>query len=174
MSIRLSAKYDGSMTSAARCLILACGNTLREDDGVGPFLAQWAEEHWRDDTRVRVLCDHQWTPEMAEEVALAETVIFVDASLDQAAGQIFLRELSPTSLRPGLVTHHLGAAELLSVAKSLYGVQPRQACLMTIGAGSIELGEGLSPAVRDALPDAKDLLELTVSQLLASAGNQRV
>ncbi len=30
-----------------QCLILACGNTLREDDGVGPFLAQWAEEHWR-------------------------------------------------------------------------------------------------------------------------------
>ena len=60
------------MTFAARCLILACGNTLREDDGVGPFLAQWAEERWRDDPRVRVLCDHQWTPDMAEEIAAAE------------------------------------------------------------------------------------------------------
>jgi len=139
---------------------------MREDDGVGPFLASWAEERWRDDSRVRVLCDHQWTPDLAEEVAAAEAVVFVDASLDQAPGQIMLRELSPASLKPGLVTHHLGAAELLSVAKNLYGIQPHRACLMTIGAGSLELGEGLSPAVSNAVPDAQDLLELTVRQLL--------
>jgi hydrogenase maturation protease len=139
---------------------------MREDDGVGPFLAQWAEEHWQGDSRVRVLCDHQWTPDMAEEIAAAETVIFVDCSVDQAPGQIILRELSPASLKPGLVTHHLGAAELLSVAEDLYGTQPRRACLLTVGAGSIELGEGLSLAVRDALPDAEELLRLTVGQLL--------
>lgn len=139
---------------------------MREDDGVGPFLAQWAEEHWRDDPRVQVLCDHQWTPDMAEEIAAAETVLFMDCSLDQAPGQILLRELSPASLKPGLVTHHLGAAELLRVAQDLYGIQPRRACLLTIGAGSIDLGEGLSSAVNDALPDAKELLELTVRQLL--------
>lgn len=149
-----------------RCLILACGNTLREDDGVGPSLAQWAEERWRDDPRVRVLSDHQWTPDMAQEIAAAEAVIFVDSALDQAPGQIILRELSAASLKPGLVTHHLGAAELLRVAQDLYGNQPRRACLLTIGVGSIDLGEGLSPAVRDAVPDAEDLLELTVHQLL--------
>jgi hydrogenase maturation protease len=166
LSIESFAEYDDSMTFTARCLILACGNTLREDDGVGPFLAQWAEERWRGDARVRVLYDHQWTPDMAQEIAAAETVIFVDCSLDQAPGQIQLRELSSASLKPGLVTHHLGAAELLSVAQELYGTQPRRACLLTVGAGSIELGEGLSHAVRDALPDAKDLLEVTVRQLL--------
>jgi hydrogenase maturation protease len=154
------------MTFTARCLILACGNTLREDDGVGPFLAQWAEERWHDDARVRVLCDHQWTPDLAQEIAAAETVIFVDCSLDQAPGQILLHELSPASLKLGLVTHHLGAPELLSVAQELYGTRPRRACLLTIGAASIELGEGLSPAVRDTLPAAEQLLELTVRQLL--------
>ena len=166
------AEYDSSMTFAARCLILACGNTLREDDGVGPFLASWAEGRWRDDPRVRVMHDFQWTPEMAEEVAGSETVVFVDSSLEQEPGQILVRELSAASLKPGLVTHHLGAAELLSVARDLYGIQPRRACLMTIGAGSIELGEQLSPAVQDAMAAAKDLLELTVGQLLDSS-NQR-
>lgn len=154
------------MTIAARCLILACGNTLREDDGIGPFLASWSEERWRDDPRVHVICDFQWTPEMAEEVAAAESVIFVDSSLDQGPGQIILRELSPASLKPGLVTHHLDAAELLGVAQELYGRHPRRACLLTIGAASIELKEGLSPAILDAMPDAKDLLEHTVGQLL--------
>ena len=154
------------MTFAARCLILACGNTLREDDGVGPLLASWAEVQWRDDPRVRVICDHQWTPDMAEEVAAAEAVIFVDCSLDQAPGEMMLRELSSAPLKPGLVTHHLGAAELLRVAEDLYGRQPRRACLLTIGAGTIELGEGLSEALRDALPDAKSLLDRTVRQIL--------
>ena len=103
---------------------------------------------------------------MAEEVAGTETVIFVDATLDQEPGQILMRELSPVSLKPGLVTHHLGAAELLGVAQDLYGTQPRRACLMTIGAGNIELGEGFSSSVQNAVPDAKNILELTVDQLL--------
>ena len=167
MSTGSYAEYDGSMTFATRCLILACGNTLREDDGVGPFLADWAAEHWRDDPRVSVLCDHQWTPEMAEEVAAFGMVIFVDCSLDQAPGQVALRELSPAPLKPGLVTHHLGAAELLSVAQDLYGRQPLNAYLLTIGAASIELGEGLSPDVRDAMPHTKDLLDRTIREFLS-------
>lgn len=154
-------------TSTPRCLILACGNTLRSDDGIGPFLASWAEARWLNDPRIRIICDHQWTPEMAEEVARAETVIFVDSSLNQPPGQILLREICAASLKPGLVTHHLGAAELLGVAQDLYEKHPRRAQLLTIGAGTIELGEGLSPAVQDAIPAAKDLLELTVGQLLS-------
>jgi|SRR5271165_1877559 len=153
-------------TPRVRCLILACGNTLRGDDGIGPFLCAWAEERFAADPGVRTIASHQWTPDMAEEVAAAESVIFVDCSLDQAPGQILLRELAPAPLSPGLVTHHLGAAELLGVAEELYGARPRRACLLTIGAGSIELGEGLSPTVREMLPDAQALLELTIRQLL--------
>ena len=78
-----------------QCLILACGNTLREDDGVGPFLAAWAEERWHDDPRVRVLCDHQWTPEMVEEVAQAESVIFVDCATDCAPGLVRTMRVEP-------------------------------------------------------------------------------
>lgn len=154
------------MTSAARSLILACGNTLRSDDGIGPLLASWAEDRWRDDPRVRILCDHQWTPEMAEEVAAAETVIFIDCSLEQAPGEILLRDIKAASLKPGLVTHHIGAAELLSVAQDLYGKRPRTAQLLTIGAGSIELGEGLSEPVKQALPIAQRMLMTSVQCLL--------
>lgn len=153
-------------TSRVRCLILGCGNTLRGDDGVGPFLCSWAEERFAGEPGVRAMTSHQWAPEMAEDVAAADTVLFVDCSLDQAPGQILLRELTAVPLKPGLVTHHLGAAELLRVAQDLYGAQPRRACLLTIGAGSIELGEELSPAISAALPDAQALLELTVRQLL--------
>src|SRR5581483_4049795 len=96
-------------TPRVRCLILACGNTLRGDDGIGPFLCAGAAERFAGDARVRALASHQWAPDMAEDVAAAETVVFVDCALEQARGQIVLRELAPAAISPGLVTHHLGA-----------------------------------------------------------------
>ena len=157
---------SGKNAHTVRCLILACGNTLRGDDGVGPALGAWATVHFAADPEIRTIISHQWAPDMAEDVAAAETVIFIDCALDQPPGQILLRELSPAQIKPGLVTHHLGAPELLHTAQNLYGRQPRRALLLTIGAGSIELGEELSEAVRAGLPDAQALLELTVQQLL--------
>jgi len=153
-------------TPRVRCLILGCGNTLRGDDGIGPLLCSWAEERFANEPGVRVVASHQWAPDMAEDVARAETALFIDCSLDQAPGQLLLRELAAAPLKPGLVTHHLGAAELLRVAQDLYGACPRRACLLTVGAGSIELGEVLSAEMQAALPDAQELLELTVCQLL--------
>lgn len=152
-------------TPTVRCLILACGNTLRGDDGIGPLLCAWAEERFAAEPGVRAIASHQWSPEMAEDVAAAETVLFIDCALDQAPGQILLRELIPAAVKPGLVTHHLGAPELLRTAEELYGSRPRRALLLTIGAGSIELGEELSAAVRGAIPHAQELLEVTVQQL---------
>jgi hydrogenase maturation protease len=153
-------------TPRVRCLILACGNTLRGDDGVGPLLCAWAEERFAEEPGVRAISCQQWTPDLAEDVAGAETVLFVDCALDQAPGHVLVKEIAAASIQPGLVTHHLGAAELLCVAEEFYSGRPRQACLLTIGAGSIDVGEEFSPAVRAALADAKALLQLTVEQLL--------
>lgn len=161
------------MTFAARCLILACGNTLREDDGIGPFLAQWAEERWRDDARVRVLCDHQWTPDMAEDVAQAASVVFVDCATDAAAGALRIMQVEPASESSKLSTHHLDAAQLLALSKQLYGRMPRSSLLLTVGAGSLELREGFSEAVEAALPEARQMLADSVQRLLFCASDQR-
>ena len=52
-----------------RCLILACGNTLRSDDGIGPWLPDWAEKQFESDPRVRVISRQQWTPDLAADIA---------------------------------------------------------------------------------------------------------
>jgi hydrogenase maturation protease len=156
------------MTLAARCLILACGNTLREDDGVGSFLAQWAEERWRDDPRVRVLCDHQWTPEMVKEVAAAESVIFIDCATDCAPGLVRTMTVTPAEANSKIGTHHLEAGQLLALSMQLYGAMPRSSLLVTIGAGSLELREGFSEAVRKALPAAQEALKETVLRFLTA------
>ena len=153
-------------TNQIRCLILACGNTLREDDGVGPFLAQWAEERWRGDSRVRVLCDHQWTPEMVEEVAQAESVIFVDCATDCTPGFVRTMDVEPAGENSKIGTHHLDAGQLLTLSLQLYGAMPRSSLLLTVGAGSVELHEGLSEAVQAALPEACRMLQECVRRLL--------
>jgi hydrogenase maturation protease len=150
----------------ARCLILACGNTLRGDDGVGLWLAEWAEQRFSAQADVRVIADHQWTPELAEDVTRAESVLFVDCSIDSLPGSITLTPVNPVPSGPEHNTHHLGAAELLALGQGLYHSLPRNALSLTIGAGSIELGETFSEAVSTALPDACILIEETVQRLL--------
>jgi len=53
----------------------------------------------------------------------------------------------------------VGAPELLALARDLYDSLPATAMLLTIGAGSTELGEEFSEPVLDAIPQACALLE---------------
>jgi hydrogenase maturation protease len=152
--------------TTARCLILACGNTLRGDDGVGPWLAEWAENRFRADADVRVLSRQQWTPELAKEIAFAESVLFIDCSSESEPGSVQLVSVQPATNTHGLATHHLDAPELLSLGRELYSSLPAQAYLMTIGASSTELGEQFSAPVTAALPAACQRIEETVLRLL--------
>ena len=151
----------------ARCLILACGNTLRGDDGVGLWLAAWAERRFANQAEIKIIARQQWTPELAEDVACAESVLFIDCSVDSAPGSIKLTPVEPSACGQGIATHHSGAAELLALARDYYSSQPHNAQLLTIGAGSTALGEAFSDAVATALPEACKRLEETVLRFLA-------
>jgi hydrogenase maturation protease len=149
-----------------RCLILACGNTLRGDDGVGPWMAAWAEERFADEPAVRIVSRQQWTPDLAADIAQSESVVFVDCAVDGVPGAVRVARVQPAHLDAGLATHHTEAAELLSRSEELYASLPRNALLLTIGAGWTELGETFSQSVQDALPEACHVLELTVRHVL--------
>jgi hydrogenase maturation protease len=152
-------------TQPVRCLILTCGNTLRGDDGVGPHLASWAGQQLGNVAGLRVVSRQQWTPELAEDLARAETAIFIDCSLALPAGTTILQQVAAAREATGAQTHQLDAGELLALAKSLYGSLPRETLLLTMGAGSVEIGEQFSAAVEAALPGAQALLEDTVERL---------
>jgi hydrogenase maturation protease len=155
--------------SSTRCLILACGNTLRGDDGVGLWLAEWAEQRFSAQPGVRVIADHQWTPELAEDVARAQSVLFIDCSIESEAGSLHMTPVEPSPGGPEHNTHHLGASELLALGRELYNSLPREALQLIIGAGSTEIGEDFSPAVTAALPEACKLIEETVLRQLSDS-----
>lgn len=154
------------METNARCLVLACGNTLRGDDGVGPKLAEWAARRFCNDPLVRVIARQQWTPELAKDIADAESVLFVDSSTDTLPGRVSLRAI-PSNRENGTPgTHHLVAHELLGLTRNLYGFIAAHAMLLTVGASSTELGETFSDKVEAALPRARRVLEKTVLRFL--------
>ena len=154
-------------STKARCLLLACGNTLRGDDGIGPWLADWAEERFADEPNLQVISRQQWTPELAGDLAEAKTVLFIDCSEASEPGSINLIEVEPAQRAEGVGTHQVSAAELLGMADELYNSLPRRALLLTIGAGSTELSEEFSQAVLDAIPFACQQLEQTLTEMLA-------
>ena len=150
-----------------RALILACGNTLRSDDGAGPHLAAWAEDHYRDDPSIRVISRQQWTPDLAEDLALADSALFIDCSIDAPPGSVQLREIHPAQPTSAPNTHHLDASELLALAIELYGSTPHSAQLLTIGAANLELGETFSSEITAAIPAARIALQDAVRAALA-------
>ncbi len=141
----------------SRCLILACGNPSRGDDGAAWRLAEMAAVAGLPEG-VRLMVQQQWTPELAEDLAGCEAVLFVDCSVADEAGAVTLTEVRAAEKAPNYLTHHMEAPGLLRLAAELYGEGPERADLLVIGGESLGYTEDLSPAVEAALPRALELL----------------
>ena len=139
-------------------LLLACGNPLRGDDGVGWKIAE-ALELDPAYASVKVIITQQFTPELAEDLRDADTVVFVDASATTAAGEVTVVELNPAEAMPRMLTHHMPPDSLLKLTQELYGKRPQRACAVVVGGESFELGEKLTEAVQAAIPKAVAALQ---------------
>jgi hydrogenase maturation protease len=141
---------------------------LRSDDGVGPKLAAWAEERFRQQPDVRVVSRQQWTPDLSADVAEAESVLFIDASVNSPPGRVSLVPVSSRVDSSAPDSHHLSPNQLLGLTRSLYGSIKSHAMLLTVGIASTELGETLSTPVEAALPRARGILEKAVLRFLGN------
>ena len=144
-----------SAKSGAPALLLACGNSLRQDDGVGLRIAE-AAEHLFPASRLRIVAAQQFTPEMAADLAATELVIFVDACANDEPGAI--RVVTVTAHGEAPETHRLDPPALLAMAQSVCGHAPARAFALPIGAGCFGYGEEVSGPLRQAVPRALRLL----------------
>jgi hydrogenase maturation protease len=142
-------------------LVIGIGNPLRGDDGVGALLAEQAAllTAADPDGPVAVRSVQQLTPELAEELARLETVLFIDAWLAPADAAPRLDALppGPGEGQTGTVSHHLDPAQLLAITAVLHGRAP-QGWWLRVPARAVEHGTQLSPALQAALPTARALL----------------
>src|ERR1700723_731576 len=88
----------------APALLLACGNSLRQDDGVGLRIAEAAEKLFPA-SRLRIVAGQQFPPGMGADLAATELVIFVDACAADEPGAI--RVVSVAAGNESLETHRL-------------------------------------------------------------------
>ncbi len=129
-------------------LVIGYGNELRSDDGAGPRVARTVAG-WNVRGVLSVALP-QLTPELAEAVAGADEVFFVDAAGGEVG--VGLRPVRPDGRRPAL-DHASSPPALLALAEAVYGRRPR-AWLMTLPAPDLDFGEELSPAAARGVDEA--------------------
>jgi hydrogenase maturation protease len=148
-------------------LLVACGNSLRSDDGAGLLLAERMTQLWQaQGVSVRYESVHQLTPELAATIAddALATVIFVDTRDATAEGdepQVQIRAISSRAASPGL-GHQLDPTTLLLYTHRLYDKQP-SAWLITVPGIDFGHGEGLSSVAGEALQAAEGYLADLIS-----------
>jgi hydrogenase maturation protease len=145
-----------------RAIVLACGNSLRGDDGVGPHIAKCLG-NGLSDPEIRICSDPQWTPELAEPISQAQLVIFVDASETVPPGKIACRQLQAAEDSQATMTHEISPESLLALAGVLFGAHPKHAYLLTVGGSSFALTEELSDPVRRAIPGVIERIKALLS-----------
>jgi len=129
-------------------LILAYGNPLRGDDGMGPEAGERLRSVIHDpDVEIRTM--HQLTPELMEPISRAARVIFIDACEGAVPGEISGRAIVPSTAATRF-THHATPEGLLAGARALYG-RAAEATVVAVAGAEFSLSSGLSPAVARSL-----------------------
>jgi len=144
----------------AKTLIIAYGNPLRGDDGLGWHVARLLAGI-APGRNAEVITCHQLMPELAQQISEAPTVVFVDAASEGPPGRLDWRRAEPKD-GPAAFAHHVSPESLLDMAKKLYGHNP-QAFVVSVVGETFACGEELSPAVRAALPTLVELVDNLLS-----------
>lgn len=157
----------------SKVLVIGYGNPLRSDDSFGLRAVEALEKELNGKDVEFVEC-HQLTPELAERIAKAERVIFVDSSTDGIAGSVHCQRIGPPrgKKKSDAIVHHVDPAQLLGLSDSLYHKVP-EAMLVTVTGECFGYGTQLTTHVANALPGVvhhlKELVEEKCAGELARA-----
>ena len=129
-----------------KTLIIGYGNRSRNDDGVGWVVIERLVAPDLPDVTLET--SHQLEIEVAETICAYDQVIFVDAAIPEAP-QAVTRSFVQPHFQSHAVAHYLTPSDVLSLADTLYGHQPR-AVLFSIRGHDFHFGETLSTATEAA------------------------
>ncbi len=163
---------NSPLTAGRDFLVIGHGNTLRGDDGVGPRVVEAIEK--LNLPGVRTLVCQQLSPEHADPVSRAQTVVFVDAIVNTGdEWQVTSGEKSchppPDTchvqwrkLEPGessqLMAHAADPRTLLALARDAFGHAP-QAWWLTIPAVKLDFSEALTPEAQRGFEEAVEKIQ---------------
>lgn len=146
-------------------LLIACGNSLRRDDGAGLVLAELLEKSWcLGNCRVQRISVHQLTPELAEFIAAERvaTVVFFDSRVTtekQGKHGVEVHRLALSDSSPSLA-HDCNPETMMLYARWLYG-KSTPCWIVSVPARDFAHGEGLSTMAQEAIAEAMDAVDLS-------------
>lgn len=128
---------DHSCEMTKQRLLLGYGNTLREDDGLGPFIvSNLANQNL---AACNFLACHQLLPEHAECINASDEIYFVDAATNLAEPYSIARVI-PTTISEA---HALTPSGLLTLCAAIFQYRPN-AWLISVQGECFGFGEELS------------------------------
>jgi len=142
----------------ASILVIGYGNTLRRDDSLGCLIADAVGRWQRPGARSMSLA--QLTPELAAELAAAQTVIFVDARKSSSPSEptVQVEPLSPCGGDWASLVHALTPSVLLGLCKAVFGKCP-ESWQVTVPGSDFSFGEGLSDLAGRGMDGALGMIE---------------
>jgi len=170
-----------SLCRQSPVLILALGNTLLQDDGVGAGLLSLIEPiagTWG--PAVELLDGGTSGLALLGEVQGRSAVAFLDAvKLGAAPGSVHVickKDLLGMSARSSKTAHEGGATEILAAAQ-LLGSMPEKVVVIGVEPEVVATGIGLSPSVKAGLGEALDRVVQFINEALMEvphvSGNTR-
>ncbi|MFJ9865725.1 hydrogenase maturation protease [Streptomyces sp. NPDC101165] len=150
---------------SGRVVVIGVGNPLRGDDGAGPAVVEELRGRVPDGT-VLVASDGE-PARMLDLWRGADTVVVVEALRGRPSRPGELHTLTAAEAaghsRGTASTHAFGLGECLALAEALDQLPPRFV-VHAVEVADVQLGTGLSEAVRSALPALTDRAATSVRQ----------
>ncbi len=151
-----------------KTLLIGWGNPDRQDDGVAwhvlravadrlnlPAPDSYEEPFECGHAQVEFLFLLQLTPELGEDIAGYERVVFIDAAVGAGGGEIVTEGMEAQATELPVLSHHLSPEALMVMTRSLYAAQT-EALLLTVCGTEFQFSRELSERVRGAVPLAAE------------------
>ena len=145
------------------CLVIGYGNTLRSDDGLGPYVVKSLTEKLENTGKnVRILSLHQLDISLSSSVSKLDIVILVDARADDTDELVTVEKIKPAAipLTPGSISHTINIPTLLRASMDLFGAVPQ--CYIVMPKGyDFSFGERISEkAIKSASLARKKIVKI--------------
>ena len=160
---RTSLEQDMKQQAQPRTLVLALGNPIRSDDGVGIVALRCLEKDPRVRGTVDLLEGGTKGLELVSYIAGMSRLLVLDAvDVGAVPGTIVRIQGKELGSLPGKGNvHDLALSDILNALR-LLGQEPQEAVLLGVQPGTTELGTSLSKSVESSLPL---LVEAAIAQL---------
>ena len=137
------------MTTPA--VVIGIGNSFRRDDGIGPAVA--AHLAGRGLPGVRVLSCAAEPTAILDAWQGVRRAVLIDAAVGGPPGRVRQCSLDDVAESAPLSSHDLNLQQTFELGRAL-GRAPESVTVVTVDVADTGHGEGLTPAVRQALPEA--------------------